>query len=87
MRSRVARSTPSSNGNIPDEENAEEATEKSSSISEISNDTNLTTWIRLLCLGIFVGVVLSSSKTSTAAQKVHRNIRTAYGAHKTAKKR
>jgi len=87
MRSRVARSTPSSNGNIPDEENAEEATEKSSSISEISNDTNLTRWIRLLCLGIFVGVVLSSSKTSTAAQKVHRNIRTAYGAHKKAKKR
>ena len=87
MRSRVAKSTPLSDGNVPDEENAEEATRKSSSVSEISNDTYFTTRILLLCLGIFVGVVLSSSKTSTAAQKVHRNIRTAYEAHKKAKER
>jgi hypothetical protein len=87
MRSRVAKSTPSSDGNVPDEEYAEEATGKSSSVFAISNDTNFTTRILLLCLGIFVGVVLSSSKTSTAAQKVHRNIRTAYGAHKKAKER
>ena len=87
MRSRAAKATISSDGNVRDEEYAEEAAVKSSSVSinARSNETNPTTWIQLLCVGIVVGVVLSSSKSSAAAQKVHRSVKNAYQAHQTDK--
>jgi len=77
----------SNDGDVRDEEYAQEAAVKSSSISETtrSNETNPTAWILLLCVGIVVGVVLSSSKSSAAAHKVHRSVKTAYQAHQTAK--
>ena len=58
MRSRAAKATISSHGNVRDEEYAEEAAVKSSSVSinARSNETNPTTWIQLLCVGIVVGV-------------------------------
>ena len=87
MRSRAAKATISSDGNVRDEEYAEEAAVKSSSVSinARSNETNPTTWIQLLCVGIVVGVVLSSSKSSAAAQKVHRSVKNAYQVHQTDK--
>jgi len=77
----------SNDGDVRDEEYAQEAAVKSSSISETtrSNETNPTAWILLLCVGIVVGVVLSSSKSSAAAHKVHRSVKSAYQAHQTAK--
>ena len=87
MRSRAAVATSSSDGNVRDEEYAEEAAVKSSSIPETArlNETNPTLWVLLLCVGIVVGVVLSSSKSTAAAQKVHRSVKTAYKAHQKAK--
>ncbi|CAL6331540.1 unnamed protein product [Bathycoccus prasinos] len=87
MRSRAAVATRSSDGNVCDEEYADEAAVKSSSISETArpNETNPTMWILLLCVGIVVGVVLSSSKSTAAAQKVHRSVKSAYQAHQKAK--
>ena len=87
MRSRAAVATRSSDGNVCDEEYADEAAVKSSSISETArtNETNPTRWTLLLCVGIVVGVVLSSSKSTAAAQKVHRSVKSAYQAHQTAK--
>jgi len=91
MRSRVAVAAKSSDGDVRDEEYAQEAAVKSSSISETtrSNETNPTAWILLLCAGIVVGVVLSSSirtkQPPKTLQRLHKNVESAYRAHKKAK--
>jgi len=85
MRSRVAVAAKASDGDVRDEEYAQEAAVKSSSVSETARSNESNMWLLLLCVGIVVGVVLSSSKSSAAAHKVHKSVKSAYKAHQKAK--